>query len=55
MLYQRVLNFPILTKLILSFGPMEYDEETGLYYFRARYYDSTIGRSISEKPIVAVP
>jgi RHS repeat-associated protein len=25
-----------------------YDEETGLYYLRARYYDPTIGRFISE-------
>jgi RHS repeat-associated protein len=29
----------------------EYDEETGLYYYRARYYDSDAGRFISEDPI----
>ena len=28
-----------------------YDEATGLYYLRARYYDPTIGRFISEDPI----
>lgn len=29
----------------------ELDEETGLLYYRARYYDSTVGRFISEDPI----
>jgi len=29
----------------------EYDQDTGLYYYRARYYDSGIGRLISEDPI----
>ena len=29
----------------------EFDSEAGLYYYRARYYDSTIGRFISEDPI----
>jgi RHS repeat-associated protein len=29
----------------------EYDAETGLYYYRARYYDSSTGRFISEDPI----
>ena len=29
----------------------EYDEETGLYYYRNRWYDSEIGRFISEDPI----
>jgi len=29
----------------------EYDPETGSYYYRARYYDSRIGRFISEDPI----
>ncbi|PSB53859.1 RHS repeat-associated core domain-containing protein [Chamaesiphon polymorphus] len=29
----------------------ELDAETGLYYYRARYYDSGLGRFISEDPI----
>jgi RHS repeat-associated protein len=29
----------------------EFDSETGLYYYRARYYDPTMGRFISEDPI----
>ncbi|MBU5334383.1 RHS repeat-associated core domain-containing protein [Anaerocolumna aminovalerica] len=28
-----------------------YDQETGLYYLRARYYDPAIGRFINEDPV----
>jgi RHS repeat-associated protein len=29
----------------------EFDEETGQYYYRARYYDAGVGRFISEDPL----
>lgn len=29
----------------------EFDEETGLYYYRARYYESSTGRFLSEDPV----
>ena len=29
----------------------EFDKETGLYYYRARYYDPMEGRFISKDPI----
>ena len=33
------------------FTGREFDEETGLYYYRARYYDPKEGRFISEDPV----
>ena len=33
-----------------AFTGREYDPESGLYYYRARYYDATTGRFISEDP-----
>ncbi len=33
------------------FTGREYDSEVGLYYYRTRYYDPTIGRFVSEDPI----
>ena len=29
----------------------DYDQETGFHYYRARYYDASVGRFISEDPI----
>jgi len=34
-----------------AFTGREFDEETGLYYYRARYYDPETGRFISRDPI----
>ncbi len=33
------------------FTGREYDKETGLYYYRARYYDPTMGRFLAQDPI----
>jgi RHS repeat-associated protein len=35
-----------------TFTGREWDKETGLYYYRARYYDAQIGRFISFDPIM---
>ena len=34
----------------LHYTGREFDSETGLYYYRARYYDSVTGRFLSEDP-----
>jgi RHS repeat-associated protein len=34
-----------------AFTGREWDSETGLYYYRARYYDPRVGRFIGEDPI----
>ncbi|MEM9504773.1 MAG: RHS repeat-associated core domain-containing protein, partial [Cyanobacteria bacterium P01_E01_bin.43] len=34
-----------------SFTGREFDEETGLHYYRARYYDGELGQFISQYPI----
>jgi RHS repeat-associated protein len=40
---------PVL-KTSYTFTNREWDEEIGMYYYRARYYDQSIGRFISEDP-----
>ena len=34
-----------------AFTGREWDPETGLYYYRARYYDPKVGRFVSEDPL----
>ena len=36
-----------------TFTSREFDSETGLYFYRARYYDSSTGRFISVDPILS--
>ncbi|MEM7542808.1 MAG: RHS repeat-associated core domain-containing protein, partial [Pseudomonadota bacterium] len=35
----------------LTYTGREYDRDTGLYYYRARYYDAEIGRFTAEDPL----
>jgi RHS repeat-associated protein len=35
----------------LEYTGREFDTETGLYYYRARYYDTITGRFLSEDPV----
>jgi RHS repeat-associated protein len=36
-----------------TFTGREYDEESGLYYYRARYYDARVGRFVTQDPILS--
>ncbi|MGH7260610.1 MAG: RHS repeat-associated core domain-containing protein [Nitrospiraceae bacterium] len=47
----NILESPGTVDQPYTFTGREFDAETGLYYYRARYYDPTIGRYISEDPI----
>jgi len=38
------------TDNFLKYTAREHDEDTGLYYYRARYYDPEIGRFLTEDP-----
>src|SRR5208283_5756072 len=44
------LQQPVITQPF-TYAGREYDPESGLYYYRARYYDPTEGRFISKDPI----
>jgi RHS repeat-associated protein len=37
-------------KTAYSFTNREWDQDAGMYYYRARYYDPGIGRFIQEDP-----
>jgi RHS repeat-associated protein len=38
-------------KSTFQFTGREFDSEWSLYYYRARYYDPTVGRFLSEDPL----
>ncbi|HES59257.1 MAG TPA: RHS repeat-associated core domain-containing protein [Caldithrix sp.] len=42
---------PHFIKQPYTYTAREFDPETGLYYYRARYYDAKVGRFISRDPI----
>lgn len=44
-----ISNAPVL-RTHFSFTGREWDEESGLYYYRARYYDPSVGRFIQQDP-----
>jgi len=44
-------QYAFLTSRTFTTSGREFDPETSLYYYRARYYDSTVGRFSSEDPI----
>ena len=49
--YGRVLTVAELVPQPFTYTGRERDIESGLYYYRARYYDPQIGRFLSEDPI----
>ncbi len=53
-----VYGQPNITSTIgnrFMFTGREYDNETGLYYYRARYYSPTIGRFLQKDPLTWTP
>ena len=49
--FGNVLNDTGTTTNQLRYTGREADTDTGLYYYRARYYDNSIGRFVSEDPL----
>lgn len=49
--YGRVLSQSGATQAPYAFTGRELDSESGLYYYRARYYNPEVGRFMSEDPI----
>jgi RHS repeat-associated protein len=38
-----------------TYTAREYDSDSGLYYYRARYYDAGVGRFLSRDPLAGTP
>jgi RHS repeat-associated protein len=49
--YGSITNSTSMLGNPFRFGGRELDDETGLYYLRARYFDSHVGRFLSADPI----
>ena len=53
-LFNHLTNQPINQSSVgnnLLFAGRQYDPESGLYYFRYRYYDAQLGRFINPEPV----
>ncbi|HQR13295.1 MAG TPA: RHS repeat-associated core domain-containing protein [Nitrospira sp.] len=49
--YGNLLESPGTVEQPYTYTGREFDSETGLYYYRARYYDPTTGRFLQKDPI----
>jgi len=49
--FGNIKSTPFWIKQPYTFTGREFDYETGLYYYRARYYDPQVGRFITRDPI----
>ncbi len=47
-------HFPPSRKNTITYTGREYDPDSGLYFYRARYYDSRVGRFTSKDPIRSI-
>ena len=50
--YGTILDQPGTLEQPYTYTGREFDSESGLYYYRARYYDSTTGRFLQKDPIL---
>jgi RHS repeat-associated protein len=49
--FGRIVGQTSAMNLRFAYTGREWDDETGQYYYRARYYDPTVGRFINEDPL----
>jgi len=49
--YGNIAESPGTLEQPYTYTGREFDSETGLYYYRARYYDATTGRFLQKDPI----
>ena len=50
--FGNIKSTPFWIKQPYTYTGREYDYETGLYYYRARYYDAQAGRFVTKDPIL---
>lgn len=50
--FGRIVQKTEGVKNFYTYTGREYDEESGLYYYRARYYDAKVGRFIQKDPLI---